>query len=158
MYSYVQPWSTCTVVDVKLYLTYSASSTEWNLLLLVSHFPYLPRVYSLFIKTLYNEHCKFYNVLIKCLNVDFWTSSHADGKIRQELLYFFAFLNSYVFLFLISRILTNCSYIMAVLRIQDILGRIRIRIRGSMPLTNESGSWIRILLFSSLTFKMPAKN
>jgi hypothetical protein len=33
-----------------------------------------------------------------------------------------------------------------------------IRIRGSMPLTNGSGSWIRILLFSSLTFKMPAKN
>jgi hypothetical protein len=44
------------------------------------------------------------------------------------------------------------------------LGWIRIRIRGSMPLTNGSGSgfgsvsWIRILLFSSLTFKMPAKN
>ncbi len=37
-----------------------------------------------------------------------------------------------------------------------------IRIRGSMPLTNGSGfgsgSWIRILLFSSLTFKMPTKN
>jgi hypothetical protein len=39
-----------------------------------------------------------------------------------------------------------------------------IRIRGSMPLTNGSGSgfgfgsWIQILLFSSLTFKMPAKN
>ncbi len=34
------------------------------------------------------------------------------------------------------------------------------RIRGSMPLTNGSGSgsWIRILLFLSLTFKMPAKN
>ncbi len=51
----------------------------------------------------------------------------------------------------------------AVLRIHDILGWIRIRIRGSMPLTNGSGSgfgsgsWIRILLFSSLTFKMPAK-
>jgi hypothetical protein len=54
-----------------------------------------------------------------------------------------------------------------VLRIQDILGWIRIRIRGSMPLTNGSefgsgsgfgsGSWIRILLFSSLTFKMQAK-
>jgi hypothetical protein len=50
-----------------------------------------------------------------------------------------------------------------VLRIHDILGWIRIR--GSMPLTNGSrsgsgfgsGSWIRILLFSSLTFKMPAK-
>ncbi len=43
-----------------------------------------------------------------------------------------------------------------VLRIHDILGWIR----GSMPLTNGSGSgsWIRILLFSSLTFKMPAKN
>ncbi len=50
----------------------------------------------------------------------------------------------------------------AVLRIHDILGWIRIRILGSMPLTNRSGfgsgSWIRILLFSSLTFKMPAKN
>ncbi len=47
----------------------------------------------------------------------------------------------------------------AVLRIHDILGWIRIRIRGSMPLTNGSGSGscIRILLFSSLTFKMPAK-
>ncbi len=36
-----------------------------------------------------------------------------------------------------------------------------IRIRGSMPLTNGSGSgsgsWIRILLLSSLTFKMPEK-
>jgi hypothetical protein len=52
--------------------------------------------------------------------------------------------------------------LMAVLRIHDILGWIRIRIRGSMLLTNGSGfgsgSWIRILLFSSLTFKMPAKN
>ncbi len=48
------------------------------------------------------------------------------------------------------------------------MGWIRIRILGSMPLTNGSGSgfgsgsgsgsWIRILLFSSLTFKMPAKN
>jgi hypothetical protein len=49
-------------------------------------------------------------------------------------------------------------YSKAVLRIHDILGWIRIR--GSMPLTNGfgSGSWIRILLFSSLTFKMPAKN
>jgi hypothetical protein len=50
----------------------------------------------------------------------------------------------------------------AVLRIHDILGWIRIRIRGSMPLTDGSGSgsgsWIRILLFSSLTFKMPGKN
>ncbi len=44
-----------------------------------------------------------------------------------------------------------------MLRIHDILGWIRIRIRGSMPLTNGSGSWIWILLFSSLTFKMPAK-
>ena len=42
----------------------------------------------------------------------------------------------------------------------DILGWIRIRIRGAMPMTNGSGSgsWIRILLFSSLIFKMPAKN
>ncbi len=44
----------------------------------------------------------------------------------------------------------------AVFRIHDIL--VWIRIRESMPLTNGSGSWIRILLFSSLTFKMPAKN
>jgi hypothetical protein len=44
----------------------------------------------------------------------------------------------------------------SVLRIHDIFGWIRIR--GSMPHTNGSGSWIRILLFSSLTFKMPAKN
>ncbi len=44
-------------------------------------------------------------------------------------------------------------YYLPVLRIHDILGWIRIR--GSMPLTNGSGfgsgSWIRILLFSSLT-------
>jgi hypothetical protein len=53
-----------------------------------------------------------------------------------------------------------------VFRIHDILVWIWIRIRGSMPLTNGSGfgsgfgseSWFRILLFSSLTFKMPAKN
>ena len=49
-----------------------------------------------------------------------------------------------------------------VLRIHDILGWIRIRILGSMPLTNGSrfgsGSWIRTLLFSTLTFKMTAKN
>jgi hypothetical protein len=50
-----------------------------------------------------------------------------------------------------------CMYICcAVLRIHDILGWIRIRIRGSMPLTN--GSWIRILLFSSWTFKIQQKN
>jgi hypothetical protein len=50
------------------------------------------------------------------------------------------------------------STLSTVFRIHDILGWIRIS--GSMPLTNgsESGSWIRILLFSSLTFKMPAKN
>jgi hypothetical protein len=41
-----------------------------------------------------------------------------------------------------------------VLRIHDIL--VQIRIRGSMPLTNGSGSWI--LQFSSLAFKMPKKN
>jgi hypothetical protein len=47
----------------------------------------------------------------------------------------------------------------AVFRIHDILGWIRIRILGSMLLTNGFGSGIRIriLLFSSLTFKMPAK-
>jgi hypothetical protein len=49
-----------------------------------------------------------------------------------------------------------------VLRIHDILGWIRIL--GSMPLTNGSGSglgsgsWIRIRLFSPWTFKMPGKN
>jgi hypothetical protein len=43
----------------------------------------------------------------------------------------------------------------SVLRIHAIL--VRIRIRGSMPLTNGSGSRIRILLFSSLTFEMPTK-
>jgi hypothetical protein len=47
-----------------------------------------------------------------------------------------------------------------VLRNHDILGWIRIR--RSMPLTSGSGSgfgsWIRILLFSSVTFKMPSKN
>jgi hypothetical protein len=49
----------------------------------------------------------------------------------------------------------NSVYI-GMLRIHDILVWIRIRIRGSRPLTNGSGSgsWIRILLFSSLAFKM----
>jgi hypothetical protein len=40
----------------------------------------------------------------------------------------------------------------AVLRIHDILGWIRIRIRGSMPLINGSGSESWILLFSPSTF------
>ena len=44
-----------------------------------------------------------------------------------------------------------------MLQIHDILVWMWIRIRGSMPVTNGSGSWIRILLFSSLTFMMPAK-
>jgi hypothetical protein len=46
-----------------------------------------------------------------------------------------------------------------VFRILDIVVWIRIRIwiRGTMPLTNVSGSVIRILLFSSLSFKMPQK-
>jgi hypothetical protein len=58
----------------------------------------------------------------------------------------------------------NFYVLKAVFRIHDILGWIRIRILGSMLLTTgsgsgfRSGSWIRILLFSSLTFKMPAKN
>ncbi len=45
----------------------------------------------------------------------------------------------------------------ALLRIHDILGRIQIR--GCMPLTNgsESGSWIRILLFSSLPSRCQQK-
>ncbi len=64
----------------------------------------------------------------------------------------------------VSGTLKRNSVLKTVLRIHDILGWIRIRIRGSMPLTNGSesgfgsGSWIRLLLFSSLTFKMPAKN
>ena len=41
-------------------------------------------------------------------------------------------------------------------RVHDILEWIRIL--GSMPLINGSGSWIGILLFSSLTLKMPTKN
>jgi hypothetical protein len=51
------------------------------------------------------------------------------------------------------------QHIELVLRIHDILGwiRIRIRIRGSMPLTTGSGSCIRILPFWSYTFKMLAK-
>ncbi len=59
---------------------------------------------------------------------------------------------------------SGSAFLIPVLRIHDILGWIRIRILGSMPLTNgsgfgfRSGSWIRILLFSSWTFKMPAKN
>jgi hypothetical protein len=49
----------------------------------------------------------------------------------------------------------NSVYI-AMLRIHDISMWILIQIRGSRSLTNGSGagSWIRILLFSSLTFKM----
>ncbi len=53
------------------------------------------------------------------------------------------------------------KHLLAVLRIHEILVTIRIRIRGSIPLTNESGfgsgSGGRILLFSSLTFKMSTK-
>ncbi len=58
----------------------------------------------------------------------------------------------------------NLSVKKTVFRTHDILVWTRIRIRGSMPLTNGSGfgfgpeSWFRILLFSSLTFKMQAKN
>jgi hypothetical protein len=56
-------------------------------------------------------------------------------------------------------------YFGPVMRIHDILGLIGIRILGSMPLTNGSGfgfgsgfgSWILILLYSSLTFKMSGK-
>jgi hypothetical protein len=46
-----------------------------------------------------------------------------------------------------------------VFRIHDIFVWIRIGIRGSMPLTNGSGSgsWIRILLFSLLNLKMRTK-
>ncbi len=55
-------------------------------------------------------------------------------------------------------LLLPCYILKSVFRIHEILGWIRIR--GSMPLTSGSGSgsWIRILLFSSLTFKMPTKN
>ncbi len=54
--------------------------------------------------------------------------------------------------------LPTTAYLVAVLRIREIL--VWIRIRGSMPLiiSSKSGSWIRILLFSSLAFKMPTKN
>jgi hypothetical protein len=48
-----------------------------------------------------------------------------------------------------------------VFRIHDILVWIRILISGSMPPTNGSGSGSECdpdPLFSSLTFKMPAKN
>jgi hypothetical protein len=48
-----------------------------------------------------------------------------------------------------------CICMYPVLRIYDIL--VWIWIRGSTPLTNGSGSRIQILLFSSLTFKMPTK-
>jgi hypothetical protein len=53
----------------------------------------------------------------------------------------------------------KCEY-RSVLRIHDILVWIWIRIRRSKPLTNGSGSgsWIRTLLFLSLTFKIPTKN
>jgi hypothetical protein len=46
------------------------------------------------------------------------------------------------------------ALLQAVLRIHDIVGWIRIRIRRTMPLTNGSG----FCYFSSLTFRMPAKN
>ncbi len=54
---------------------------------------------------------------------------------------------------------TNLCQYTPVFRIHEILGWIRIR--RSMPLTHGPGSgfgsWIWILLFSSLNFKMPAK-
>ncbi len=49
----------------------------------------------------------------------------------------------------------------AEFRINDILVRIRIRILGSVPFTNGSGSGFgsaRLLLISAVTFKTPAKN
>jgi hypothetical protein len=46
--------------------------------------------------------------------------------------------------------------IQQVLRIHDIL--VWVRIRGSRPMTNGYGSWIRILQFSSLAFKTRTKN
>jgi len=44
-----------------------------------------------------------------------------------------------------------------VLRIHNILVWIRIRIHGSTSLTNGSGSWTRILIFSSLTSRCQPK-
>jgi hypothetical protein len=49
------------------------------------------------------------------------------------------------------------SFYKAVFRIHDILMFIWNRIRGSMPLSNGSGSWFRILLFSVLTSKCQQK-
>ncbi len=80
------------------------------------------------------------------------------NKVIDCLSYFFSVLLLVLRFNLRSQAL---EHFFPVLRIHDILVwiRIRIQIRGSMPLTNGSGSgpWIRILLFSSLTFKMPAK-
>ncbi len=76
--------------------------------------------------------------------------------------------NAYSFIY-IKMSTTKHTYkprtLRTVLGIHDILGWIRIRIRGSVPLTSGSGfgsgfgsgSWIWTLLFSSLPFKMPAK-
>jgi hypothetical protein len=50
--------------------------------------------------------------------------------------------------------ITPWVHTVPLLRIRDIL--VRIRILGSVPLTNGSG--FRILLFSSVTFKTPTKN
>ncbi len=75
--------------------------------------------------------------------------------------------------YLIFSVLTNCELdpdphsntystvfwkLPPVLRVHDIL--VWFRVRGSMPLTNGFGSGfrIRILTFSSLTFKRPTKN
>ncbi len=71
--------------------------------------------------------------------------------------------HTYRYRLLLSSPLQEISSLISVFRIHGNLGWIRIRIRGSMPLTNESGFgsgsefWIWILL-SSLTFKMPPKN
>ncbi len=50
--------------------------------------------------------------------------------------------------------------LLAVFRIRDMLARIRMRILGSVPLTNRSGcgSGSGFCSFSPMTFKMPTKN
>ncbi len=70
-------------------------------------------------------------------------------KLRINLskyLDFHLFLLEYHYFFTLT---DACCTQIAMLRTLDILEWFRIR--GSMPLTNGSGSWIRILIFSSLT-------
>jgi hypothetical protein len=109
-----------------------------------------------------NKNCLFQLFKKIFINTDYHTVRIAffpTGELCNSLIFLNVCSNPYT--------IKHCFHfifkiLILVLRIHDILGWIRIRIRGSMPLTNGSrsgiGSWIRILLFSSLTFKMPAKN